>query len=313
MKSLRIGDIKLKHRIFCAPMIDVTDLSYRLLCKKYGAAMTYTEMLHIESILHENKKTQNMLKSVKSEKPVGVQITGSTPEEFKEVAKHPALKRFDLVDINCGCPSIRITENESGSYLLRRPDKIGVMIKILKNAGFTTTAKIRLGFRKNNVMQVAKMVEKAGADLLTIHARLAYHGASIPADWKWIVKVKNQIGIPVVGNGDVFKGEDAARMLDVCDGAMIARAAIGNPMIFKQILHYLKTGKEKPASSEERIKCFIEYLRLSEKHGISEMPRIKYLGGHFLHGFSGAAKARAEFMLLKDVVGVRKFLESISF
>ena len=147
MKSLKIGPVRLKNRLFLSPMVDVTDLPYRLLCREAGAGIAYTEMLNIGSILHENTKTLNILKTCKEDSPVGLQITGKSVNEFEEVSKRKELSRFDLIDINCGCPSLRITGNDSGSFLLRNPDKIGEMIKTLKDAGFTTTVKIRLGFK----------------------------------------------------------------------------------------------------------------------------------------------------------------------
>lgn len=308
MKSLTIGNIKLKNPLLLSPMVDVTDLPYRLICRKAGAAMAYTEMLYISAILHENKKTKDLMKTSKEDKPVGIQITGNSPEEFERVI--PYVKNYDLVDINCGCPSIRITGNQAGSYLLKHPKKIGKMISILKNAGLTVTAKIRLGFKKNNVMQVAKAVEKAGADALILHARLAIHGRSVPADWSWIKKVKNNIGIPLIGNGDVFNGKDAEKMIEIADGAMIARAAIGDPLIFKRILHYLKTGKEKQFNFKKNIISFKEYLKLAKKFDVVDIPRIKYLGTHFIKNIEGAAKMREHFMKLKDINEIEEFLKT---
>src|SRR3989344_2514759 len=227
MKSLQIGKIKLENPFILSPMVDVTDLAYRLICRKAGASMAYTEMLYIDAILHENDKTKKLMKTCKEDYPIGLQVTGNNEEEFKRFAKSKELKNFDLIDVNCGCPSLKITGNEAGSYLLKNPSKIGNMVKILKKEGLIVTAKIRLGFDKINVLKVAKELERARADALTVHARLAVHGRDIPADWNWIKKVKEIVKIPVIGNGDVFSGRDASRMLDICDGVMIARGAIG--------------------------------------------------------------------------------------
>ena len=198
LKSLKIGKLKLKHPIILAPMVDVTDLPYRLICKKAGASLAYTEMLYISAIIHENEKTKKLMKTIPSEKPVGIQITGNSPEEFKKAI--PYLKNYSLVDINCGCPSLRITGNQAGSYLLKNPEKISEIIKILKSAGLTVTAKIRLGFDKNEAVKIAKTIEKAGADAITVHARLAIHGNEVPADWEQIKNVKKAVKIPVIGN-----------------------------------------------------------------------------------------------------------------
>ena len=309
MKSLKIGSVRLKNRVFLAPMVDVTDLPYRLICRKQGAGIAYTEMINVGAILNENEKTLRMLKTSKEDKPIGIQITGRSVEEFREVVPH--LRKYDLVDINCGCPSLRITGNDSGSYLLKNPKKIGEMIRVLKDEGLVVSAKIRLGFKKNNALKVAKEVEKVGADLLTVHARLANQGSSVPANWKEIEKIRSKIGIPVVGNGDVNSGAKAAEMLDIADGVMVARAAIGNPSIFNQIQHYLKTGKEKEFGYKDNLKLFRNYLTLAERHKVVEIPRIKFLAGNFLRKFEGAAKAREKFSKIRNIGEARGFLAKI--
>lgn len=308
--TLSLGSIKLKNQLFLAPMVDVTDIAYRELCREQGAAMAYTEMINIGAILHENAKTLKMLKTSESDYPVGIQITGPTITEFKKVI--PYLKDYDLVDINCGCPSIRIMDNASGSYLLKTPMKIAKYISILKSAGYTVTAKIRLGFKKNNVLAIAKAIEQAGADAITIHARMAHDSYKIPADWKWIKEVKSKLSIPVIGNGDIDSGKKAADMLKMADGCMIARAAIGNPHIFRNIIHYLKTGNEIQTTKEERIHAFKRYIELAEKYGVVELSRVKSLGGHFLSGFNDASKARAELMKGKSVKEILTSLESLN-
>ena len=310
MKQLKIGNIKFKNRLFLAPMVEITDLAFRLVCRKQGAAMAYTEMLYVDSILHENKKTMDFMKTIKEDKPLGIQITGNSINEFEKII--PFLKPYNLVDINCGCPSMKITGSKAGSYLLNNPEKIKKIIEILKKSEKPVTAKIRLGFKKNNVLKVAKTIEKAGADALTLHPRLATQGSSIPADWSWIKKIKSNVGIPVIGNGDVFTGQDAAKMLDIADGVMIARAAWADPSIFSRILKYLKTGKEKEVDPKKRIEILKNYLSLSEKYNLIEMPRIKYVGCKFLRNFNGSAKKRNEFMHLKDLKEMKKFIKNIA-
>lgn len=311
MKQLKIGDVKIKNPLFLAPMVEVTDLPYRLLCKKAGAGITYTEMLYVDAITHENYKTKKLMQTSKQEKPVGIQITGSNLIEIKKAVSMKVFDNYDLVDLNCGCPSVRITGNEAGSFLLRNPEKISGMIKTLKKAGYTTTAKIRLGFDNNNVLAISKMIEKAGADALTVHARLAIHSGKIPADWKEIEKVKKNIGIPVIGNGDIFSGVDAKKMLDICDGAMIARGAIGDPYIFERILHYLKTGKEKDFNLKKNLRAFNEYLSLCNKYDFKDIGRIKYVGGNFIKKFDGAAKLRSDFMQIKSFDEIKDFAKKL--
>lgn len=309
LKPLHIGKLKLAHPILLSPMVDVTDAPYRKMCREAGAALAYTEMLNIGAILHPNRKTQNLMQIYPGESPKAIQITGKSVEEFKAVI--PYLKGFDLVDINCGCPSIRITDNESGSYLLKNPEKIAAMIHVLKTAGFVVTAKIRLGFKNNNVLKVARTIEAAGADALTVHARLATHGSSVPADWSWIEKVKKAIKIPVIGNGDIDSGEKAAAMLKIADGVMIARAAIGNPSIFTNILGYFKMGKEQEFNFKENILYFQKYLDYVTQYSIIDIPRIKYIGSNFLRNKKGVASLRAELMLLKNLGQIKSFIDRI--
>jgi tRNA-dihydrouridine synthase B len=313
MKLLMIGKLKLKNRLFLAPMVDVTDLPYREICRKAGAAIAYTEMLYIDAILHENRKTKNLMKTSKEEKPVGIQITGNNEKEFENFVKRGAWKKFDLIDLNCGCPSLRITGNEAGSYLLNNPEKIGRMIKILKKTEKPITAKIRLGYKKNNVLKVARAIEKAGADALTLHARLAVDGRDVKADWSWIKKVKKAVSIPVIGNGDVFSGEEASRMLKICDGVMIARGAIGDPLIFERIGKYLDSGKEVGRDVKRNLKLFEEYLKLQERYYGNEVDlgRVKYVGGKFLKGFEGSARRREELSKLRNIKEMRKLVKKV--
>lgn len=311
MKQLKIGDVRIKNRLFLAPMVDVTDLPYRLICRKAGASMAYTEMLYLNAITHENPKTMKMMQTCKKDSPIGIQVTGRSIEELKKAIAVNVFDKYDLVDLNCGCPSIRITGNGAGSFLLKNPDKIGEMIKVLKNAGYTTTAKMRLGFEKNNALNIAKMIEKSGADALTVHARLAIQSSGTRADWSWIEKVKKEIGIPVIGNGDVFSWQDAEKMLSICDGAMIARGAIGDPFIFQRIENYLKTGKELEFNVKKNLVAFNNYIKLCKKYKFSDLHKIKYIGTNFIRKFDGAAKLRAEFMKLRNLNEIKRFAKKL--
>lgn len=311
MKSFKIGKIKLKNILVLAPMVDVTNLPYRLVCRKAGAALAYTEMINVPAILHENKKTKAMMKTCKEDSPLGIQLTGNNVEEFKKVI--PYLKKYDLVDLNCGCPSERITENESGSCLLLKPEKIAEIIKILKAAGLIVTAKIRLGFKKNEVIKIAKTIEKAGADAITVHPRLASQGYDIPADWKWIKDVKKSVKIPVIGNGDILSPRDAEKMLKEtgCDAVMIARGAIGDPLIFERTINYLKTGEEEPFNFRKSIGCFLEYLALSEKNKLADITMIKHLGTKFIKNVGGAKRLRNELMQMRSLEEIQDFIKDI--
>lgn len=311
LKPIRIGNLEIKTPLILAPMVDITNLPYRLICRKAGATLAYTEMINVPAILHENKNTKDMMKTCKSDSPLGIQLTGNNVEEFKKVI--PYLKKYGLVDLNCGCPSERITENESGSCLLLNPKKITDIIKVLKASGLAVTAKIRLGFKKNEVIKIAKAIEKAGADAITVHPRLASQGYDTPADWKWIKEVKQAVKIPVIGNGDILYPKDAEKMLREtgCDAIMIARGAIGDPLIFERTLNYLKTGEEEPFDFRKNIKCFKEYLALSEKHKLADITMIKHLGTKFIKNVGGAKRLRNELMQAKDVKEIIEFFNKI--
>ena len=312
MKKFSFANLRLKHPLFLAPMVDVTDCAFRILCRKQGASMAYTEMLYTNAILHENKPTLKLMTiGGKLDRPLGLQVTGNNVSEFTKLSKLSVLQNYDLVDINCGCPSVKIVGSEAGSYLLKDPDKIASMIRVLKEKGLTVTAKIRLGYKLNNVMEISRKIELAGADLLTIHARTSEQRNSEPADWSWISKVKKEVGIPVVGNGGVVNGKTASDMLEIADGAMIASAAIGNPFIFRSILGYLKKGEEKEITKKERISAFSDYLNYAQKFDVFDISRVKYLGANFLKGFDGASQARSGLMALRDAGDIKKFVKNL--
>jgi nifR3 family TIM-barrel protein len=314
MKTFKIGKIKLKNPLVLAPMVDVTDLPFRLLCRRAGAGLAFTEMVYIDALLHENAPTLRMVKTCKEDSPLGLQITGNDVNEFEEFVKRRNLwKDFDLIDLNCGCPSSRIIGTEAGSFLLKDPEKIAAIIRVLKKTKKIVSVKIRLGYLKNNVVNIAKKIEGAGADAITIHARLSNDPYAKKADWSWITKVKKEVKIPVIGNGDVFNGKDVKKLLDEtnCDGVMIARAAIGDPLVFRRILDYLKTGNEKESSFKENFKQFEEYLKLEKKYfkNKADFNKLKYVGGKFLRGFRNAGKKRDEFMKLKNWSEIENFFK----
>ena len=309
----KIGKLKLKNPLILAPMVDVSDSPYRQICKEQGAALTFTQMLYTSQIINENKKTKSLMRFSEKERPIGIQITGSKLKEFE--ACIPYLKKYDIIDINCGCPSIKITGNEAGSYLLKNPDKIASIIKLLKQKmpDKAITAKIRLGFKKNNALKVAKAIEKAGADAITVHARLAIHGNSTPADWNEIKKIKKALRIPVIGNGDIFTPRGAELMFKKtgCDAVMIARAAIGNPTIFSRTLDYLRTKKETPRNQKENLKLFLKYIQISKKMNLVDLSRTKYIGIQFLREFPRAPEKRSEFSKLSSIKEIESLVKDL--
>lgn len=309
LNGFKIGNLKLENPLFLAPMVDVTDLAFRLLCRRAGCGMAYTEMLQVEALNRAEKNLKFKTLTNAEDKPLGIQITGRRISDFKEVISK--LRSYDLVDLNCGCPGDLTIDHGSGSYLMKTPDKIASIIKILKENDLTVTAKIRLGFSKNNVLELAKKIESAGADALTLHARLGNQGRGTKADWSWFSKVKYKIGIPLIGNGDVFRPQDAEKMLEFTDGVMIARAAIGNPLIFEQTLKYLKTGKFEEVNYKKNLKLYLEYLKISKKYDLLRIAKVKYIGGKFLRGFENAPETRNEFMKLRSFDEVENFVRKM--
>lgn len=307
LHPLKIGKLKINPPILLAPMVDITDLPYRLVCRKAGAKLCYTEMIYVDAIIHENEKTKRLMQTCKGDSPIGIQITGNKMDHFKKAI--PYLKKYDFVDLNCGCPSERLIKSEAGSYLLNNPKLIYEIIKLLKQNKLTVTAKIRLGYKGNNVLEIAKLIEDAGADAITLHPRLAIDGYDVKADWSQIKKLKERIKIPIIANGDILSLEDALSVVKQtgCDGIMIARGAIGNPLLFKQINYYLKTGKKLEVSFKENIKLLRQYLKLAKKYK-SDVSRVKNLSCKFIKGFPGASEMRNQMMQLKDVKHIEDFI-----
>ena len=261
-----------------------------------------------------------MMKTCKEDSPLGLQITGNDVKEFEEFVRRKKLwEKFDIIDLNCGCPSTRIVGTKAGCYLLRDTEKIAAIIKILKTTGKPITVKIRLGFLKNDVLEIARAIEKAGADAITVHARLSNDAYSKKADWSWLARVKKEVKIPVIGNGDVFTGEDASKVLEVCDGVMIARGAIGDPLVFTRVLDYLNGTKDNKLATPNRgavgdfynnLEQFEGYLKMEKKYfgTDADFGKIKYVGGKFLRGFAGASQKRDEFMKLKGWKEIEDFV-----
>jgi len=253
---------KLKSKLILAPMHNTTNIAFRILCRKYGASLVSTELLSSNALAREDNLNLKLAITDKKEKPNVAQIFGQNTENIVKAAK--TLERsFDVIDINFGCPSKKILSQGAGAALLKRKNKIKEIVEqVSKNIKKPVTVKIR----SNNAIEIAKICEKAGADAITVHARSVKQGYSGKADWSVIKAVKENVKIPVIGNGDVVDGKSAEKMLKEtnCDYVMIGRAAIGNPFIFKQIKEYLKTGKEIKQTKEEKIK---DYL----------IPRFKHL------------------------------------
>jgi len=307
----------LKSKIILAPMHNITNLAFRILCKKYGAELVSTELLSANAISRKNKAVLKLALTTKSEKPVVAQIFSQNTENIVKAAKILE-KDFDMINLNLGCPSKKIMAQGSGSALLKRKNKVEEIVSALSKAiKIPVTVKIRSGFKDNiNAVEIAKICEKAGASAIIVHARTVEQGYAGKADWNIIKQVKQALKIPVIGNGGVWNGEDAKHMLNEtgCDYVMIGRAAIGNPFIFKQINYYLETGKNGKQvfqEKKERIADFFEYIKLAKKHKIFSVMDAKLRAQEFTKGLAGSSRLRRELNKIKTWEEIENLMLSL--
>lgn len=299
---------KLESLAILSPMAGVTDVAFRALCKKYGAGLTYTEFVSGTAITRGYENSMKMLQVDPIENPVAIQLFGSSVDDVVEAAKLVENK-FDIIDVNCGCPAWKVIKTGAGSEMLKKPDEIAKFIrKLVDNVNKPITVKIRAGIDKNNInaVKVAKLIEDAGASAIAIHGRTQQQGYSGKSDWNIIKEVKESVNIPVIGNGDVFTPEDFKEKLEFSnvDAIMIARGAIGNPFIFQQINDYLKKGYYE---RDNRLIHFNEYLELAGNYNI-DFSDIKRHALSFTKTIEGGALFRVEITRSRDLTELEKFI-----
>lgn len=301
LKKLKIGNVELENNILLAPMAGITDLAFRKVCKENNCGLVETEMVSAKAVYYNDEKTMKMLNMEGEKRPVSIQIFGNDPEVMMAATKI-LVGKSELLDINMGCPAPKVVKNGDGSKLLLDLDLVEKIVKsVVSVSKVPVTVKMRTGWDENTIVaeEAAKIIEKSGASAITIHGRTRSEFYSGKANLDLIKRVKEAVNIPVIGNGDVIDGISAKEMFEKTgvDGIMIGRGTLGNPWIFKHIIHYIETGENLPSeSNEEKLATIIKHfnLLLEEKGEYTAVREIRKHAAWYVKNMKDASKFKCE-------------------
>ena len=314
--DLKIGSFVTQGEAFLAPMAGVTDFPFRVICKRYGASLLYTEMINAKALCYGDENTFSMLEVKPEEGDVAVQIFGHEPQYMAEAASILSdMNRFRIIDINMGCPAPKITKNNEGSALMKDPALAFKIIDSVKKASkLPVTVKFRKGWDDSsvNAVEFARNAQAAGADCITVHGRTREQYYSGKADWDIISEVKKSVSIPVIANGDIFSIGDAVNIIEKtgADAYMIGRGSQGNPFIFSQIRDFIEGSPVRDIPDTEKIDVMLEHYDLSIKYK-SEDKTVREMRKHigwYLKGMYGSARMRDDINHIVDADEVRQML-----
>ena len=309
IKSVKIGKIKTKNNVFLAPLAGYSDAALRVICRDYGAGLTFTEMVSCKGLKYGNEKTTDILFTYPEEDIKAVQIFGNDPLIMGEIASSSYLEKFDIIDINMGCPVPKIYNNGEGSALLNDFNLASKIISEVKKSGKAVSVKFRIGLTEGNFVtkDFAKMCEDSGADMITIHGRVKTAIYSGPCNYDEIRKAKESVKIPVIGNGGIFSLKDADEMVanTGVDGVMIARGAMNNPMIFAEILN---TPNAIPIKEE-----MLKHLKLLEDRYGEERTAVIFRKqmAFYLKGYHDSKKLKEKVFSAKRSSEIKEVILSL--